>query len=161
MPQNSGASRIVRRAHGRFVRAGVDNPPASPFAEAVGRLLLGSAAFVTRVRRLLQDRPEDAAMPQLRQLRLRPPLARIVDEVADRFGHDPADWQQGRRVDDASRALAAYLARRRFGYSSRQVAPALGYRGHGGVSSAVARIESADPAIQRTAEELARRITND
>ena len=85
----------------------------------------------------------------------------IVLDDADRFGHDPADWQQGRRVDDASRALAAYLARRRFGYSSRQVAPALGYRGHGGVSSAVARIESADPAIQRTAEELARRITND
>lgn len=62
----------ARRAYGRFVRAGVDNPPPSPFAEAVGSLLLGSAAFVTRVRRLLQDRPEDAGIPQLKQLRPRP-----------------------------------------------------------------------------------------
>lgn len=148
----------ARRAYGRFVRAGVDDPPPSPFAEAVGQLLLGSEAFVARVRQLLHDRPDDSALPQLRQLRPRPTLRRIVEEVAAHFGHDPEDWQQGRRVDDASRALAAYLARRRFRYSARQVAAALGYRGHGGASSAVARIESAGTAIQRTAEELARKL---
>ena len=151
----------ARRAYSGFVRAGVDDPPPSPFADAVERLLLGSAAFVTRMRRLLRDRPEDAAIPQLKQLRPRPALERIVGDVADHFGHVPDDWRQGRRVDDASRAVAAYLARRRFGYSSRQVAAALGYRGHGGVSSAVARIESAGDVIQRTADELARKITND
>ena len=68
----------ARRAYGRFVQAGVDNPPPSPFAKAVGHLILGSEAFVTRVRRLLHDRPDDAALPQLRQLRPRPALRRIV-----------------------------------------------------------------------------------
>ena len=119
---------------------------------------MGSAAFVAQVRRMLQDRPDDAGLPQLRQLQPRPELLRIVEEVAGHFGHDPDDWRRGRRVDDASRAVAAYLARRRFGYSASQVAAALGYRSHGGVSNAIARIESAGPAIKRTAEELARKL---
>ena len=148
----------ARRAYGRFVRAGVDDPPPSPFAKTVGGLLLGSGAFVTRVRRMLHDRPDDAAVPQLRRLQPRPALRRIVEEVANHFGHDPDDWRCGRRVNDASRALAAYMARRDFGYSASQVAAALGYRSHGAVSSAIARIESAGPAIKRTAEKLARKL---
>ena len=130
----------------------------SGYGQTIGGLLLGSEAFVTRIRRMLQDRPDDAAVPQLRQLQPRPELLRIVEEVANHFGHAPADWRRGRRVDDASRALAAYLARRRFGYSASQVAAALGYRSHGGVSNAIARIESAGPDIKRTAEQLARKL---
>jgi REP element-mobilizing transposase RayT len=148
----------ARRAYARFVCAGIDQRAPSPFAEAVGGLLLGSERFVARVRRLLAGRPADAGLPELGQLRRRPSLRRIVEEVAQQFGHDPDDWQQGRRIDDASRALAAYLARRHFGYSAQDVAAALGYRGHGGVSSAVARIESAAAVIRRTAELLAARL---
>jgi len=148
----------ARRAYGRFVRAGAEEPPPRPFADAVGGLLLGSERFVMRARRLLEDRQEDAALPELRQLRPRPALGRIVEEVAEHFGHDARRWGHGRRVGDASRALAAYLARRRFGYPANEVALALGYRGHGGVASAVARIESAGPPLQRTADELARRL---
>jgi len=50
---------------------------------------------------------------------------------------------------------------RRFGYSAREVAAALGYGGHGGVSSAVAWIESAGAVIRRTVEQLARKLPND
>jgi len=148
----------ARRAYGRFVRAGVDDPPPSPLAKAVGGLLLGSEAFVARVRRMLRDRPDDAAVPQLRRLQARPELLRIVTEVAGHFGHDASDWCRGRRVDDASRAVAAYLARRHFGYSASQVAAVLGYRSHSGVSNAIARIDSASPAIKRTADELAQKL---
>ena len=66
--------------------------------------------------------------------------------------------RRGRRVDDASRAVATYLARRCFGYSASQVAAVLGYRSHGGVSNAIVRIESAGPGIKRTAEKLARKL---
>jgi len=148
----------ARRAYSHFVRAGVDDPPPSPFAKAVGGLLLGSVAFVTRMRRMLRGRPDDAALPQLKLLRPRPELMRIVEEVARHFGHDPADWRSGRRVDDASRALAAYLARRRFGYAAGQVAALLGYRSHSGVSNAIARIESAGPGIRQTAERIAQKL---
>ena len=148
----------ARRAYREFLQAGVDEPPPSPFRDAVRGLLLGSEAFVQRVRDALAERADDPGVPDLRRLRPRPPLERIAEVVAEHFGHNVEQWQRGRRVDDASRALAAYLARRRFGYSAWQVAVALGYRGHGGVSSAVARIESSAATLQRTAEELFRKL---
>ena len=74
------------------------------------------------------------------------------------LGHDPADRRRGRRVDNASRAMAAYPARRCFDYSASQVAAVLGYRSHRGVSNAIVRTESASSAIQRTADQLAREL---
>jgi putative transposase len=148
----------ARRAYGRFVRAGVDQPPPSPWAGALGGLLVGSERFVTKMRGLLRARPDDDALPQLARLKPRPTLARIAETVAAHFGHDARFWQPGRRVDDASRAVAAYLARRRFGYQAGEVAEALGYRGHGGVHNAVRRIESGSAQLRQTAKDLWRQL---
>ncbi len=63
-----------------------------------------------------------------------------------------------RRVDDGSRAVAAQLARRLFGYRASEVAAALGYRGHGGVHTAVARVETGSPQLRQTAERLAKHL---
>jgi hypothetical protein len=148
----------ARRAYARFVRAGVEAPSPSPFADAVGGLLVGSNRFVTRMRALLRDRPEDDALPQLASLKPRPPLEKIVETVASHFGYEASVWQPGRRVDDASRAVAAYLARRRFGYAAKQVAAALGYRGHGGVHSAVVRVENGSEELKETVAKLIREL---
>lgn len=69
-------------------------------------------------------------------MKSRPPIEKIVEAVAAHFGHDANTWQPGRCVDDASRAVAAYVSRRHFGYAAAEVAVALGYRGHSGVHSA-------------------------
>ncbi len=135
--------------------------PRSPFADATGGLLLGSEKFLDRMRRLLDDRPGDPALPQLSPLRCRPSLDRIVAMVADHFGSDPSQWQPGRRVDDAGRAVAAHLARRHFGYAATEVAVALGYGSHGGVHNAVKRIESGSPALKKAVRKLAGSFTND
>ena len=148
----------ARKAYCRFVREGVETPPASPLAKAVGGMIVGSGAFVTKIRQMLESFQDDAGLPQLRNLhpsrQSRPKLRRIVEEVAAYFGHDPSQWRAGKRVDDASRALATYLARRRFGYPAGKVAEALGYRSHGGVLSAVKRIESAGTSVKQIAEEI-------
>ena len=81
--------------------------------------------------------------------------------VAAQFGRDPAGWTEGTRSDDPSRAAAAYLARRRFGYAAREVAEALGYRSHGGVRNALARIEAAGPRLHVALEALERQLVND
>ena len=149
----------ARRAYARFVRAGVAAPPASPFAAAVGGLVVGSQSFVERVKGLLGPRAAEAALPQLAPLRCRPSLERIAAAVAGHFGQDAAAWTPGTRSDDAGRAVAACLARRRFGYSVKQVAEALGYRSHGGVRGAIARVEAGGEALQRTLAELAARLS--
>ncbi len=53
-----------------------------------------------------------------------------------------------------TRAVAAYLARRCFGYPVKHVAEALGYRSHGGVRGALARVEAGGDALNRTVSKL-------
>jgi len=148
----------ARRAYGRFVASGVTKRPKSPFARAVGGLLVGSDAFAARIGKLLADRPHDPELPVLRQLRARPSLDHIISIVCVHFGCERSDWQPGRRVNDAGRAVAAYLARRRFGYAAGEIARALGYRGHSSVGTAVKRVESGTAELKKAAAELERSL---
>ncbi len=152
------SSSLARRAYTRFVRSGIENPPPSPFAGALEEILLGSDAFIARIRRLLDDRSPDPSIPQLKQIRARPSLEKIVLVVGEDFGQDTQTWSPGRRSDDASRAVAAYLARRCFGYPAREVAEALGYRSASSIPRAVSRVESGNQRLQRTVEKLKRSL---
>ncbi len=149
-------SRGIER--GRIVRDDVDRHKRLAWlrrtVETYGGRLLGSERFVQRIGRLLGDRAVDSALPQLERVRQRPSLEVIVATVSQHFGHDASHWKPGKRNDDASRAVAAYLARRRFHYSAREVADALGYRSHGGVRNALARIDNADRRLRRSVEVL-------
>jgi REP element-mobilizing transposase RayT len=147
----------ARRAYGRFVAAGLRERLKSPFARARAGLLVGSETFVARVRKLLDDKPDSPELPQLRKLRPRPSPEAIISVVCDHFGVDQSAWTPGKRVDDASRSMAAYLARRRFGYAAGEIARALGYRSHGSVNTAVRRVESA-ANLSRTAARLEKRL---
>ena len=149
---------LARRAYTRFVQAGIEQPPSSPFAAALEGMVLGSEQFVARVRRLLDDRPPDRNVPQQERIRARPPLEEIVRVVGEHFGQDTTCWSPGRRSDDASRAVAAYLARRRFGYPAGTVAAALGYRSASSIPRAVARVESGNQRLQRTVAKLERSL---
>jgi putative transposase len=149
---------LARRAYARFVLAGIDEPPPSPFAGALQGIVLGSDKFVARIRRLLGDRPADRNVPQQEQLRRRPSLEAIKRTVGEHFGHDRTLWAAGRRSDDASRAVAAYLARCCFGYPAGEVAQALGYRSPSSIPRAIARIESASPRLRQTVTKLERRL---
>ncbi len=151
----------ARRAYARFVRAATRDGVESPFARAVGGVILGGEAFVARVRALLAEQPPDPELPELEELRSRPTLEQIVTVVGERFGQDGSAWLPGKRADDAGRAVAAYLARRQFGYSAGAVARALGYRDHSGVSRAVARVEAAGASLRTTITDLARTLGSD
>ena len=106
------------------------------------------------MRRLLTDRTDDQALPELAPLKPRPSLSAIRETVATHFGRDPSLWRPGQRVDDASRSIAAYLARRRFGYRATEVALALGYRSPSSVTRAVARVESSMSRLQEAVSAL-------
>ena len=73
---------------------------------------------------------------------------------ADDFGYDEAPWTAGSRSEDAGRAVAAYLARVRFGYSAKSVAEALNYRDSSGVSHAVKGIKGATLELRATISHL-------
>jgi hypothetical protein len=151
----------ARREYRRFVAAGVASMPVCPWKDAASGLIVGGERFVERIRGMLGGRAVDPSLPELETLRPRPTLEHIVMTVARSFGIDPSRWSAGTRTADASRAVAAFLGRRRYGYRAAEVAKALGYTSHGGVVMAVMRIESAGPALRRRVQQLEKRLTND
>ncbi len=91
-------------------------------------------------------------------LHRKPASPRVAEVAAVHFGQDTSRWQAGRRVDDASRAVATYLARRHYGYSAKAVAAAFGYRGHSGVNTALLRIEDGTTQLRKTINHLAKAL---
>ena len=94
----------ARKAYRKFVRAGMDDPPKAPWADAIHGLVLGSEAFVSKVRKFLEDEPPDRAVPQLTKIRSRPSLEKILSTTAEIWNTDQGHWDSGRRSNDASRA---------------------------------------------------------
>jgi hypothetical protein len=131
----------ARALYRRFVRQGMKRGCSSPWTNAAAGLIVGSDQFVERIRKMIAGREEDRALPQLNRLREPPRLELIVRAAASATRSDLTDWAGGRRSNDPSRALAAFVARRRFGYPSTLVAEALGYRNTSSVAAALRRIE--------------------
>ena len=148
----------ARRAYSHFVRQALGERTASPFDRAVGGVVLGSQAFLARIRGLLSDVADDGEVPQLSRLKVRPSLEAIAAAVAEHFGQDAAVWSPGTRCDDASRAVAAYLGRRRFGYPAARVAAVLGYGSPSAVSHAVRRAENNTGTLRKSIDQISRAL---
>ncbi len=150
----------ARRAYRAFIEEGLGRKLDSPLARAVAGVVLGSEAFVARVRALLASRPDDAEVPPLSRLRAAPRIEAICRAVAERFGSDATAWRPGRRADDLARAVAAYLARRLTREPLRAIAAALGYRRASSAAAACLRVERAlsNPRLRRDVAALARTI---
>ncbi len=88
-------------------------------------------------------------------------LTSIARVVAEHFGTDADNWQPPSRHDDASRAVAAYLARREFGYPAKEIADTLGYRSHGSVRNSILRVEGSNDRLQRDVRKVKATLTND
>ena len=130
-----------RRAYRRFVEAGVAAPPSAPWADAHAGFVVGSESFVDKIQALVSSAPTNRDVPVLQRRKPRPALKTILAATADRFGEAPSQWEAGRRDDSGARAVAASIARTRFGYGGREVAKALGSTNGSSVSRAIQRVE--------------------
>jgi hypothetical protein len=153
--------RSSRKAYCAFVEAGIDRPPRSPLSNAIHGLVLGSDRFVSKVKGLLKTRGNDPDSSVPPGLRARPPIARIVQAVSLATGANAATWVRGRRSDDGTRALAAYIARERYAYPSVEIAAALGYSSHSAVHRAVAACARADAKRARALQNIEARLASD
>jgi hypothetical protein len=102
-------------------------------------LALGSDEFVAWVRGLMDGRGEDQEVPQLGGLRRTVDLAKLATRIADRLHCDTTKWGRGRRSNDASRMICAYLLSEAVGARQREIAEALGY-GHPSSVGAACRL---------------------
>jgi len=136
-----GDSGIRRRRYRRYVEAGIEGGVAYPFEGAVEGLILGSQAFVKRIRKMVSRRSDDPAVVEIRRLRTRPALEEIIRIGARQRGVVSSPWQQGSRDDDGTRAVIAFVSRRWFGYPGKEIAEALGYRSVSSISRSIRHVE--------------------
>ncbi len=121
--ENWGA--VIRpRPTGARVEAGLQDRPVNPLGSAAHGWLLGSEAFVDRIRSLMRDPQNADEVPAAKQLRASE-LSGILEAVAN---HDEAPVRQlaHMRRRDMRRAVVAWLARRYIQTTRRETSAALG-----------------------------------
>ncbi|HLQ44908.1 MAG TPA: transposase [Planctomycetaceae bacterium] len=115
---NEAAARV---AYKRFIDAGRDQPLASPWLAAVDDWILGSPAFVARVREVcLSDR---ALKPSA--------CEEVIAAVAERYQVPAAVIRRRGRHDNAARLLAALLCRELLTLPAAEIATAFGLSASG------------------------------
>ena len=140
-------------AYGRFVQQGLTEPPENPFRNATFGWLLGSQAFVDRIRERMQPPRFDDDVPRARRISNLEP-ATVIAAVADHYGISPASFQR-RRSGDNRRDVAAYLARRLTTATLRELAGVFGLTHPGSVSNLLRRAENTIAKSKRLRKDVA------
>jgi REP element-mobilizing transposase RayT len=155
--------RGTRAERHRRYREFVDEPVregllVSPWERVEAGMLLGTAEFVRRCRKLVHGDARE--QPQLKRLHPRPGLAQVVRAV-ERLRAEP--WEQFRdRHGDWGRDLVLYAARRHCGVRLRELAVAAGGLNYGSVAVAVQRFEKRlqnDPLLRRHDETIRNQLS--
>lgn len=140
----------ARRNYRAFVRNGTRQELDAPWVGAGRDGIVGSEAFIERIRGVVGHLDPDPHLPRMRSLQFRPALPEVVDAVRRISGG--REWTVGTRSDGPGRCVAAYLAREVFGFASTEVAAALGYRNPSSVSRAVRRARRLPRATRQMIE---------
>jgi putative transposase len=149
--------------YGRFVNAGVERPPESPFAALKHGCILGSDSFVRRLKGGLPVAPTPRGTPQARALlRDRPETTvdHVLSAVGEHYGLMRGDL--GRVGEHAqARSLAAWLCRHYTTAKLSELSRVLGYARPECIPGIVRRVESwrgGDAQILETLVALERRL---
>jgi putative transposase len=111
-------------AYRRYVAAGIAEPAESPWKQAYGGWILGSEAFLDRVRSIVRAEPDRERRRESRLVRCLT-LSHVVDVVCDHYEIDRAVLGcRGSGV--LARAALAYVARARTAATNAELAPILG-----------------------------------
>lgn len=136
-----------RRRYREFVEEAVrEGLTPSPWERLQGQVVLGGAEFVARMRELM--RGDEKEQPSVRQLRLRPSLAQVI-EIVERLKGE--QWEQWRdRYGDWGRDAVLWFGQKRCGMKLRELGQAVGgidYRSAGAAIQKLGRHLSQDKTL--------------
>ena len=148
--------RSARRAYRRFVEQGVTDKAVSPLNDVVGRVLLGSAEWVEKMRRALGGGRDDPNVAQLHHLVWRPSIDAIETAVAEEFGVEIDQLHAKRVKNNEARSAALYLCRALTSVSVTQLAERYGGVSQAAISKAFRRAAGRRDDERRWRQRLAR-----
>jgi putative transposase len=131
----------TRQAYRRFIEQGMKEETSSPLEYVVGKVLLGSADWVEKMRKALGHEAPDGNVPERRRLAWRPSTEQIETAVAEEFGVDVDVLLAGRVRNNEARAAALYLLRRLTNVPATKLAERYGGVSQAAISKAVTRAE--------------------
>ena len=138
-----------------YVESGKGEKQLSPFERATAGLVLGAESFVTKVRKMLEDRVSDE-QPSLNELRRSGlPSAESVEHVVNEIFGDEPSRRRGR--------MKLYTLRKFSNLTTTAIAKRYGRR-HSAVSMAVKAIDeeaSKSPALAKRIARLSKRLSNE
>ena len=141
-------------AYRRFVESGLESPPSNPLDDALDGWLLGSDAFLQKVKKLFTKPQHVDQTPQARRL-TNLDANQVLATVAAYFKASPSSYQS-KRSTALGRDLAAYLAHRRTTATLRELAIAFGLSHPDSVSNLIRRAEIAISASKSQKQDLDR-----
>lgn len=131
----------TRKAYRRFVEQGIHERTSSPLENVVAKVLLGSAEWVERIRRVLAEEEPKANVPLRKQLVWRPSMEDIEQEAAKEFGVAQGILHAKRVRNNEARAVALCLIRRLTKVPATQLADRYGGVSPAAISKTVQRAE--------------------
>ncbi len=143
------------RSYRRFVEAGIGDPPANPLTAAWEGWVLGSKAFLKRIKRRMNSPRQPDQLPRARRL-MSLDAEEVISAVAKYYEVDPATYA-ARRSPATGRDLAAYLAHRRTTATLRELAALFGLGHPDSVSNLIRRAEKAigqSAALKKDIEQI-------
>jgi REP element-mobilizing transposase RayT/DNA-binding transcriptional ArsR family regulator len=133
--------RSARREYQRFVEQGLKAKIASPLEDVVGKVFLGSDAWVEKMQKALGLCEPDANVPQLKRLAWRPSQNAIETAVAAAFGIDVPNLFVKRVKHNEPRVAALYLLRKLTSVSAAELAEQYGGVSQAAISKTVTRAQ--------------------
>jgi hypothetical protein len=124
----------------RFVEAGLAQTIENPFHAAIEGWLLGSQAFVDRIKKMIKSTRQPDQVPQLRKIALTP--QEVLRTVAGFYEEEVLSYSI-RRSTSRGRDMAAYLAHRHTTATLRELAGLFGLSHPDSVSNLVRRADKA------------------
>jgi hypothetical protein len=146
----------ARKRYRRFVEQGIEDKIASPLKEVVGKVLLGSAAWVEEMRKTLSATEADRNIAELRHLAWRPSPGQIELAVAEAFAVDLSRLFAKRIRNNEARAAAVYLNRMLTSMSATELAERYGGVSQAAISKTDQRAETRRRENRRWNQTLAR-----
>lgn len=136
----------------------------NPNKKAVGGFILGSAEFVNWVKEaFLSPREDEKEIPELRKLKPKVSLERILQVVRDECGGSEEEIREKGRKGNQSREIVIYLARELCGISGKELGSFFGGISGAGITmryNQLSRVIGRDKVLREKVNKLRELIFN-
>ena len=136
----------------------------NPSKDVVQGFVLGDDNFVKRIQeKLLSSQLNEKEIPQLRKIKLRPTLEKVVEEVGKEFGSQVVDILGTGKKRNKAREAAIYLSQLHTGLTGKEIGEYFGQVSGARISMVFKKIKSyveANTAFKNKIEKLAKQIVN-